>query len=127
MTIQCFLIDDDLDDQEIFVMALQQVDENIHCTVAKDGIEGLRKLKTDISCVPQYIFLDVNMPKMNGIQCLSEIKKLHHLKDAQIIMFSTSSDAKIIQSTGELGANDFLVKPPRLSLLVEALGAILKR
>ena len=119
-----FLIDDDLDDQELFVMALQEVDKNFSCTVANSGIEALQKLKEDTSFVPDYIFLDVNMPKMNGIQCLAEIRKLPHLRDVQVIMFSTSSDKKIVQASRELGATDFQVKPAGLGLLIEKLATI---
>lgn len=122
---ECFLIDDDLDDQELFVMALQEVDKEMACTIANDGIEALQKLKNDASFVPDYIFLDVNMPKMNGLQCLAEIKKLSHLKDVEVIMFSTSSDKNIVQKSKELGATDFQVKPAGLGLLIKKLAGIL--
>ena len=124
-TKECFLIDDDIDDQEIFQIALQRIDQSISFIAESDCIEGLRKLKEDSSFVPDFIFLDVNMPKMNGIQCLPEIKKLGHLKDVKIIMYSTSTDAQIISSSKRLGADDFLVKPDRISLLVSKLTQIL--
>jgi CheY-like chemotaxis protein len=84
-------------------------------------------LKEDRSFVPDYIFLDVNMPKMNGIQCLPEIKKLGHLKGVKIIMYSTSTDARIISDSIQLGADDFLVKPDKLGLLVNKLAQILEK
>jgi len=122
----CFLVDDDLDDQEIFLMALKEVDENIHGVVASNGIEALAKLTTDHAFRPDYIFLDVNMQKMNGMECLPEIKKLDHLKDTQVIMFSTSSEERIVKRCEELGASYFLVKPSSFGLLIEALHRILK-
>ena len=125
-TTACFLIDDDLDDQEIFLMALKEVDENIHGFVASDGVEALTKLRTDRDFKPGYIFLDVNMQKMTGLQCLPEIKKLDHLKDTQVIMFSTSAEERIVKLCKELGASNFLVKPARFGLLIEALHRILK-
>jgi len=125
-TTACFLIDDDLDDQEIFLMALKEVDENIHALVASNGIEGLAKLTVDRDFRPGHIFLDVNMQKMNGLQCLPEIKKLDHLKDTQVIMFSTSSQESIVKRCEELGASHFLVKPSSFGLLIEALHRILK-
>ena len=125
-TTACFLIDDDLDDQEIFLMALKEVDENIHGFVASNGIEALAKLTTDRDFRPSHIFLDVNMQKMNGLQCLPEIKKLDHLKDTQVIMFSTTSEERIVKRCEELGANYFLVKPASFGLLIEALHRILK-
>ena len=122
----CFLIDDDLDDQEIFLMALKEVDENIQGLVANNGVEALAKLSADRDFKPAHIFLDVNMQKMNGLQCLPEIKKLDHLKDSQVIMFSTTSEENIVKRCHELGASHFLVKPPSFGLLIEALHRILK-
>ena len=124
-TRECFLIDDDIDDHEIFQIALQRVDQSIGFVAANDSVEGLRKLKEDHSFVPDYIFLDVNMPKMNGMQCLPEIKKLGHLKNVKIIMYSTSTDAGIISSSKQLGADDFLIKPDKIGLLVSKLSQIL--
>ena len=63
---------------------------------------------------------------MNGLQCLPEIKKLPHLKDAKVIMYSTSSDEEIKQTTRKLGADDFIVKPGKISLLVNHLNRIME-
>ena len=124
---KCFLIDDDIDDQEIFQIALQQVDQTIGFVTANNCIEGLHLLKEDDSFVPDYIFLDLNMPKMNGMQCLPEIRRLDHLKEVKIIIYSTSSDPSIIDASKMLGANDFLVKPDKLGLLVNKLSEILEK
>ena len=123
----CFLIDDDKDDQEIFAMALQQVDESINLRSASNCLEGLKELRENVSFVPDYIFLDINMPKMNGLQCLPEIKKLPHLRNAKVIMYSTSSDDDIKQTTRQLGADEFLVKPAKLGILVDHLNRILDK
>jgi CheY-like chemotaxis protein len=72
---QCLLVDDDLDDQEIFLMTLEKINKNIKCLTANNGVEAL-SLLTQNSFVPDYIFLDVNMPKMNGIECLRSIKNI---------------------------------------------------
>jgi DNA-binding response OmpR family regulator len=108
-------------------MALQKIDESIELRSAKDGVEGLKKLRENFTFVPEFIFLDINMPKMNGLECLSEIKKLDHLKNAKIIMYSTSSDTDIQLRTRQLGADDFLVKPPKLGTLVNHLNRILAK
>jgi CheY-like chemotaxis protein len=65
------------------------------------------------------------MPKMNGLQCLAEIKKLSHLKDVDVIMFSTSSDKNIVEKSKQLGATDFQVKPAGLNPLIQKLARIL--
>ena len=59
----CFLIDDDIDDQEIFGLAIKEIDYSIQCTFANDGAEALQKLSTTaLNFLPDYIFLDLNMP-----------------------------------------------------------------
>ena len=117
---QCLLIDDDIDDQEIFNLALNQLDEKIECQIANDAIEALDRFRSDPSFVPGHIFIDVNMPRMNGIECLKEIKKLSHLDSAEVFMYSTTSDPRVIGITGDLGAR-FIVKPSSVDSLVAIL------
>lgn len=117
----CLLIDDDEDDQEIFSMALEDINSGIQCVVANNGIAALEKLNGKKPLIPDYIFIDVNMPKMNGIDCLREIQKIDHLKDAEVFMYSTSSDERMIERSKALGAKDFIVKPPGLALLTQKL------
>ena len=121
----CLLIDDDLDDQEIFLMALHKIDSRLKCSFANNGVEGLAVL-SDHLYSPAFIFLDINMPKMNGIECLRQIKMMDHLKACQVIVYSTSTDAAIIRQCKELGADDFLSKPSGLGILVASLTNILK-
>lgn len=122
----CFLIDDDIDDQEIFLMALKEVSEQISCIVADDVVEALGKLSEGTAFIPDYIFLDVNTPKMNGIECLRRIKAFKHLQGTRLIMFSTSAEPKLISASKALGADGFLIKPSCLKELIEALTGILE-
>ena len=119
--LQLFLIDDDLDDQEIFYMALQSIDHNIKCTAANDGVEALRVLQLDHSFNPDFIFIDINMPRMNGIDCLRQIKELGLVKSAKTIMYSTTIDPQMVELSRQLGAHDFMIKPSSLSYLQEKL------
>ena len=125
--IVCLLIDDDQDDQEIFSMALEDIDSDIQCIMVSNGIAALEKLNAKKPLIPDYIFIDVNMPKMNGMECLREIQKLEHLKNADVFMYSTSSDEKMIERSKALGAKDFIVKPPGLALLTERLMQVFTR
>ncbi len=120
----CFLVDDDVDDQEIFALALRKVDPDINCLFANDGIDALSKLQQDESFIPDYIFLDLNMPRMNGRQCLIELKKIDRLSHVPVIMYSTSSEQKDIHETKSLGATDYVAKPPSISTLTQALAHI---
>lgn len=116
----CFLIDDDVDDQEIFIMALDQLDMQFHCTVANNGNEALQKLKRE-SVLPDYIFLDLNMPRMNGKECLKELKKNERLQNIPVIIYTTSSSKADMEDTLKLGAAGFITKPFSLKELTDTL------
>ena len=84
-----FLVDDDTDDQEFFIEALSKLENVTLSGIANNGKEALDKLKhSDV--LPDYIFLDYNMPLMNGIECLAELKKLPLTKDIPVFMLSTA-------------------------------------
>jgi CheY-like chemotaxis protein len=121
LNITCFLIDDDVDDQDIFILALEEVDSTIRCHLASDGVEALQKLKEEKNFRPDYIFLDLNIPRMNGRQCLAAIKEVDFLRDIPVVMYSTSSDQKDITETKQLGAADYIVKPNTVSALADIL------
>lgn len=118
------IIDDDTEDRELFLEAIGQVDPTIKCTSAKDGRDAIRLL-TKETILPDYIFLDINMPLMNGKECLVEIKKNSRLKNIPVIMYSTTSDTHEIRGYYALGAHDFLIKPYNFKKLVEALESII--
>lgn len=122
-----FVIDDDLDDQEIFVMAVEKVDPEIECTFANDGVHALERLRNENSLKPECIFLDVNMPRMNGIECLEALRKFDKLENVPIYMCSTSSDPKIIGKIKELGARDFIVKPSTIVEFAAVLATVNKQ
>lgn len=116
----CFLIDDDVDDQEIFAMALDQLDIHFHCIVANNGNEALQKLKRE-TVLPDYIFLDLNMPRMNGKECLKELKKNERLRNIPVIIYTTSSSKTDMEDTLKLGAAGFITKPFSLKELTNTL------
>lgn len=118
------LIDDDEDDQDIFVAAVNKLSAGISCTAMGDARQALTKLAAG-AVTPDVIFLDLNMPLMNGQQFLMEIKKLEKLKDIAVIIFSTSSNKTTIQLCKELGAADFITKPNTFNELADVLGRLL--
>lgn len=113
--ITCFLIDDDKDDQEIFLMALEDINVSVSCITANNGNDALQKFEEDETFLPDYIFLDLNMPKINGRQCLVEIKKISRLKHIPIIIYSTSSAQRDKIETEILGASAFITKPSSIT------------
>ena len=116
-------VDDDTEDFEFFSEAIREIDSSITILKAANGHEALEVLKTHV-LMPDYIFLDINMPLMDGKTCLHEIKKDPALKKIPVVMYSTSSNQTEIMHFKTLGAN-FLVKPDRFSNLVKSLMFIL--
>jgi CheY-like chemotaxis protein len=118
------LIDDDEDDQEIFLMAIRETDPRAQCVFANDGIYALEKLKTDKSFTPSVIFIDMNMPRMNGIQCLSEIKKLSRIQHVPAYIYSTSDEKSIVDECLRLGASGFIKKQITIEELQKQLMSV---
>lgn len=118
------LIDDDVDDQEIFLTALETVSGSVKCIAISNAVDALQKLSAK-QVVTELIFLDLNMPRMNGQQFLLEIKKNDDLKDIPIIILSTSSHPATIELTKELGAKDFITKPDKFDELTDILRSII--
>ena len=120
-----FLIDDDADDREIFDLALKQVNPDHICVSAENGELAIEKLMAEQDFLPDYIFLDLNMPVMSGKDCLREIKKIPRLKSVPVIVYSTSSAQMDIDETALLGADQYFVKPTSVSGLSEAIESLI--
>jgi len=121
----CLLIDDDVDDQEIFELALKSVNPSITFVTAADGVEAPKKLAGPGTLQPDYIFLDLNMPRMNGKECLREIRKISRLKDTPVIIYSTSGEQRDKQETKALGADFYLEKQSSIHTLKTKLSDLL--
>jgi CheY-like chemotaxis protein len=116
-------VDDDSDDTEVFCEAITTIDKNSSCITAANGLLALQIL-AEKNPKPDYIFLDINMPFMNGKECLAAIKKDDQLKHIPVIMYSTSTSTNEIKECYALGAFDFLIKPDRFTKLCEDLDSI---
>jgi CheY-like chemotaxis protein len=106
------MIDDDKDDQEIFQQELHRFNPSIKFLSAYNGEEGLELLQKN---PPHYIFLDINMPVMNGIDALKLIKQDESLKNIPVIIFSTSDGRAYKKMALNLGAENYFTKPTALS------------
>ncbi|MGG7664599.1 response regulator [Dyadobacter sp. BHUBP1] len=109
--ISILLVDDDVDDQEIFLLTMQDTGADVECEFACDGIQALEKLGGE-SYQPHLIFIDINMPKMNGMELLVELKRNPRLVKIPIYMYSTSDQKEIVTKCMELGASGFMKKSP---------------
>jgi CheY-like chemotaxis protein len=118
------LVDDDSDDVSLFEDILREIDLSIDFQSAGNGIEALEKLRSSGNKLPNYIFLDLNMPLMDGKQCLEELKKDDKLKNIPVIMFTTSSQSRDIEQTIQMGATCFITKPTSMKELKNILASI---
>jgi CheY-like chemotaxis protein len=108
------LIDDDEDDREIFSSIIEDGWPAISLSVATNGKDALHKLQNS-PIAPDLIFLDLNMPLMNGEQFMQAIKVDERLQQIPIVILSTSSDKKTVTDMKQLGAGHFITKPDRFS------------
>ena len=122
---QILLAEDDADDRELFKEALRLVDPAIHLAMVDDGEKLMSHLKT-AAVIPDYIFLDLNMPGKNGLECLKEIRGAKRLKDITIAIYSTSASEKDIEETFHNGANVYIKKPNDFSLLKRVLEKVVR-
>lgn len=118
---ECLLIDDDLDDQEIFELCIEKLGNSITFTGLTDSVEAISTLTSNTNYTPDYIFLDMNMPKINGLECLIALRQITRLSQCKILMYSTTSEESMVSKSKELGATDFIIKPARTAELKERL------
>jgi CheY-like chemotaxis protein len=104
------LIDDDEDDRWLFSEAVARTVPAALCTTAPGGQEALNILVKTLP-LPDIIFLDLNMPGMDGKRCLMQLKKDPTLNHIPVIIYSTSNFHKDIEDAIRLGAADFVIKP----------------
>ena len=121
------IIDDDDDDIELFCEAVKTADDSSSCITARSAEEALEMLALHPEYELTCIFLDLNMPRLNGKQCLVKLKEMPHLTHVPIVIYSTSSRDKYAMEVKQLGAVAFLTKPSKQDDLVHAIQWALNR
>jgi len=106
---EIFYADDDQVDIVFFTKALKRIDPAIRCTIAVDGVEALDKL-FNLTVRPDAIFIDLHMPKLDGIECVIAIKRNKDLRGIPIIIISNAINKKEIDQFNRLGVYYFLSK-----------------
>jgi CheY-like chemotaxis protein len=121
-------IDDDQEDFELFCEALKELMPDTHCLHKIDGKSALDYLlHQPVTDLPDCIFLDVNMPGMDGKECLERIKSVPNLKDIPVIMFSTSVRPEDAKTYAALGAQDSVLKPYTYEGIVKTMKELMGR
>ena len=121
------LADDDTDDRSFFAKAMKEVSISANLTTANDGEHLMKYLADNSEQLPNVLFLDLNMPRKNGFECLVEISDNEKLKDLSVVIFSTSYpqdksyELGMIGNLFNLGAHVYIRKPTDLNQLKQLL------
>lgn len=122
--IHIILADDDEDDRLFFTDAFDELKINTKVNTFNDGVELMNYLNKPDAILPNVLFLDLNMPRKNGIECLDEIKNDERFSDIAIAIFSTSSSEEHIEETFIRGANIYIKKPSDFNTLKKVLSDV---
>jgi CheY-like chemotaxis protein len=115
------LADDDKDDCDLFTDALNELDEFTILKTVHDGEQLMHFLTNETCELPDILFLDLNMPRKNGYECLTEIKVNDKLKSLPVIVFSTSFDREMVQELYKNGAQYYISKPNEFTKLKKVI------
>lgn len=119
-------IDDNQDEQLLFAEAIRQIDRTVNYRYISNGEEAVQLLKQTIDLIPAIIFLDLNMPRMSGKECLKELRAIQKLEQVPVIIYTTSTDEKDMEDTKSLGATAFMSKHISFSDMKKAISEALK-
>ncbi|WP_343306341.1 response regulator [Chitinophaga niabensis] len=115
------LADDDLDDCLLFQEALNELQGSFSLTIVNDGDRLMKLLKDRQDALPEMIFLDINMPRKNGVDCLIEIKGNNLISHIPVVIFSTSFEPSLVERLYNIGANHYIQKPSGFYSLTQVL------
>ena len=118
--IVCLLIDDDAEEAEIFQYALEEFNRPVKCVNARSGKEAVSVLTLNEGNV-DFIFLDMNMPRMNGAETLQQLRQLKSATSLPIVLYSSSFLEEQKEMLRSMGASDFLVKTGSIYSLQQSL------
>ena len=110
------LADDDKDDCLFFEEAIAELLPSTNFTAVHDGEQLMQLLTNETNKLPDVLFLDLNMPRKNGFECLAEIKQNKKLKDLPVVIFSTSFEQQVVNLLYDNGAQYFIRKPSEFAL-----------
>lgn len=118
------IVDNDIDDQQFLVEALVENNPDCLCFTASSGEEAITNLTEDLIPIPDLVFLDLNMPILNGKQCLVILKQSSSLQHIPVIIYSTTSSKQEIREMKKQGASYFLIKTHSFKELRKELASI---
>lgn len=111
MPLNLLLADDDTDDCLFFKEALEELPVSTKLTTVNDGVQLMHLLSEKDLPLPDALFLDLNMPRKSGIECLNEIKIINSLISLPVIIYSTSLNKEVVDLLYQKGALYYICKP----------------
>lgn len=123
--IMVMLADDDKDDQFFFKHAIARLGVPVQVLTANNGLDLIEYLKCPNNPVPHLIFLDINMPILNGLECLPLIRKIQTCCNLPVVIYSTTSEKEEVEEALKRGANTCITKPYEIATPKEILNKIL--
>ena len=129
--IPILIVDDDEIDVQAILRAFKKSDIKNPYFVANDGLDALEKLRGDngqtkIDPMPRVIMLDINMPRMNGIEFLKELRSDPKLHNLIVFMFTSSDHEEDIISTYDLNISGYIKKPVNFSGMMKTIDILNK-
>jgi CheY-like chemotaxis protein len=127
------LAEDDKDDRFFFDKALKEISISTELTTVYDGEELMMYLSENMEHLPDVLFLDINMPRKNGVECITEIRQSEKLKHLFVVMFSTfysryiDYEHEMIEKIKAIGVDDFIRKPHDYGQLKQIIHKVLLR
>jgi CheY-like chemotaxis protein len=115
------LADDDEADRLLFIEAFEEMKINTKVQTVNNGAELMEYLNRAGTVLPEIIFLDLNMPRKNGFECLKEIRANKNFNEISICIYSTSAAERDIEATFIAGANVYISKPNDFNILKQVL------
>jgi CheY-like chemotaxis protein len=125
--IRILLVDDSHSDRMLFREMLKEIDPAIKFFSANDGVTAIMQLTADNAELPDMIFLDMNMPRMNGVETLQAIKKYQFMEHVPVIMFSAGDMETYQPRAKELGAAYCLKKNMDMQHGVDKIRIIIEK
>ena len=118
------MIDDDVDDHEIFEIALAEIDRTMSILHFIDCESALSHFSDPDSEPPGFVFVDINLPRMTGGVCLENLQNLRQFDNPKIVIYSSSIPVEWKRKLEEIGVHDFLEKTGSLTDLRDKLSLL---
>jgi len=120
-SLNLLLADDDMDDCFFFKEALEVFPISAKLSTVNDGVQLMKLLSSIESPLPDALFLDLNMPRKSGFECLSEMKTIDKLMNIPVIIYSTSLNMEVVDLLYQRAAHYYIRKPGEFDKLKKVI------